>query len=85
MVKESLLDKDKAYKIAFRNNYERDIAIHKLKEYGFKINENYTKDVCCLFISTFDGIRIAGWDTRIIYQEKDNLFKQVTFKKLLEL
>lgn len=85
MPNESIMDKNKSYKVAFRKVSQRTIAINKLKENGFDVSEDYTRDACYLFISTFDDLRIAAWDTRIIYQEKGEWYKQISFKKLLEL
>ena len=81
----SIEDKDKSYKIAFRSNKERNHLIDILKTNGFLVNDDYTDDCCYLFLSTFDNMKLGGWDKREIYNEKSKWYKRISFKSILKI
>ena len=81
----SIKDKDKSYKIAFRSNKERNNLVSILKKKGFDIDTDYTKNECYLFLTTFDNMKLGGWDNREIYNEKCAWHKRISLKSILKM
>ena len=84
-----ITEKNKAWKIAFRKESQRQNAFIKLKECGFNI-DNYdpalvNKDNGFLFISTYDDKMIGCWDTLDVFMEKDSRCKLLTYESLIEM
>ena len=85
MEKETIIDKDMAYKISFKSDSQRNRAIKELKLCGFEIVNNFDNECCYMFTSTFDNLRLASWDNKRVYQEKETNVKRISFLRLLEL
>ena len=80
-----ILEKDRAWKMAFKSNKQRYRAIKILKRIGFDVTDNFTKDCCYLFLSTYDNLKLGGWDTKEIYIEKSSSVRPFSYNRLLEL
>ena len=80
-----ILEKDKAWKMAFKSNKQRSRAIEILKQIGFDVSNDFTKECCYLFLSTYDNLKLGSWDIKEIYNEKVKDIKPFSFNKLLEL
>ncbi len=80
-----ILEKDKAWKMAFKSNKQRSRAIEILKQIGFDVSNDFTKDCGYLFLSTYDNLKLGGWDCKEIYNERSKDIKPFSFNKLLEL
>lgn len=64
-------EKDKAYKVSFKSNTDRNFAKKFLSDLKFSGTVHY-KENKYLFISTYDKTKIFGWDTAEIFKEKDD-------------
>lgn len=84
-LKESILDINKSYKISFDNQSNITLIIDNLKLKNFNVLENFSDENSYLFISTFDDIKIACFDTIEKFQGCKKFYKKISIKKLNEL
>jgi hypothetical protein len=76
---------NKAYKITFKSNKEREDLVNKLKNLCFEVNNDYSKEHNCLFLSTFEKQYIGCWDTnKILLNDDENSCKSTTYKTFVK-
>ena len=82
---EHILDIDKSYKISFIHVSNIDLIINKLKTFEFNIIKEYNSENNCLFISTFNDIRIAYWGKNEKFLENSKFYKKISIDTLNKL
>lgn len=83
-----ITEKNKAWKISFENDNQRQNAVEKLKSRMFNIDD-YSPELLnewngFLFISTYDDERIGCWDTLDVFEE-DGRCKTLEYNELLKM
>lgn len=81
----NILEKDRSYRISFKNDTERKYAVERLKSKGFDVNFDFDNERQYLFLSTYDNLRLGGWDSKNIYYEKINKNTIMKFQQLVDL
>ena len=85
----NITEKNQAWKIAFKDEDQRQNAFTKLKACGFNI-DNYDPLMVneingFLFISTYDDEMIGCWDTLDVFIEEDGRCKLLTYELLIDM